>query len=809
MIRPAVIALLLLFGMVATVSAQDLDVSDYDFSQIEVDDLTDAQIRAIYNRAQEQGLSVSELEKLALARGMRPSEIVKFRQRIYDIRYATSADESDGEGRRQARGARGEERFDEDDPFAVLLDQRYLYRIHPDSTDSTRVDSTRKKIFGEDLFRSESLTFEPSLNIPTPADYQLAAGDELIINVWGAAEMTYRVPVTREGTIRIENLGPVHVNGLSMEEAERRIVGQLGRLYAGLGSQQPTEQNVYADISLGKVRSIKVHILGEVKYPGSYTLPALSTVFNALYVCSGPNENGTYRRIQVIRQGNIISELDVYDFLIYGRETGNVRLRDQDVVKVDPYIAHVEIEGEIKRPAIYELKGGETLGDLVRYAGLFNGKAYTRSIKMYRNTPTERRIVTVDQRDYDAFDLHGGDHVFVDPILERFSNRVEIQGAVFRPGDYEMDDAKTVYGLIQRAEGLKGDAYLPRGQIYRTKDDLSTALISFDVGKLIQNPEQHDVPLRREDVVVIPSLFDMREQYTVAIDGAVQQPDEYPYMEDMTLKDLIVMSGGLREEASLVRVEVSRRRTHGTSLESISQIADIQYFEIDKDLSLSEQDEKFMLQPFDQVFVRQEPGYIEQKNVKLTGEVKYPGTYTIENKGTRISQILERAGGLTPESYPSGARLFRKQGNIGAVGIRLDRITAQPGSEFDLLVEDGDSLHVPPELETVAVKGSVYYPVSIRFARGLDLEDYINNAGGPTDNGDVSKAYVVYPNGSVDRVRRSVLFRHTPDIEPGAIIVVPPKPQEEKMSPQERALIISSIVTVASVVSTAIYQLTR
>lgn len=840
--RFAILLSLLACCFVGNVAAQETDLSRLDFSKIRVDEITDAQLVQILQRAEREGLTTKELERVALARGMQPSEVVKFRGRINDLKSKMASGdyerERSSDSSRRDRRRLDEEDADDDDPFDVLTEERRRRAsdeeserqsrddrrrrtaeddaFYADSTDYlTDLDSIpaakepkRPPIFGEHLFKSESLTFEPSLDIPTPENYQLGAGDELVIDVWGSAEMTYTLPVRRDGTVRVESLGPIHVNGLTLEEAEQRVLGRLSQLYAGLNASGPSESNVYADVSLGKIRTIKVHIVGEVTHPGSYTLPALANVLNALYVCSGPSENGTYRRIQVIRGGGVITHFDVYDFLVDGRLENNINLRDQDIIKVDPYVARVEIRGEIKRPALFEIVQGETMGDLLTFAGAFTGEAYTRRLKVYRSTETEKRIVGVALQEFSTFPLHGGDEVVVEPVLKRFENRVEIRGAVYRVGEYQLEDAPTVYQLIERSEGLRGDAFLSRGHIYRTRDDLSLEVISFDLARLMASPREHDVTLKKDDAVIIPSIFDLKQERHVEVEGSVQKQGAFPFMEQMSLRDLIVMAGGLKEEASLQRVEIARRRTGGGE-EISSKIADIFYFDIERDLSLTSEAENFVLEPFDEVFVRRSPNYIEQRDVEITGEVLFPGTYTIQSKDDRVSTLIQRAGDLTPEAYPAGARLIRSHNETGPVGINLDRILQSPGSEYDLLVEDGDSIHVPLRLETVKISGAVHYPVSVRYSRGLSFQDYINSAGGPTDQADLKKAYIVSAAGSVDRLNDRWILNRSPKIEPGAEIVVPTKPDEEKMTIQERTLVLSSIVSLAAVVSTTIFQLTR
>jgi protein involved in polysaccharide export with SLBB domain len=792
--------LFFLFAALAAPSARAQGaLGQVDFARIQVDNLTDAQIEYILNAAEEQDMTEEDIEALALLNGMSRTEISKLRARMQAVH-----------SRQQAASAfvqRQEPEFPP--PSSVSLP------VQPEATDATQRDSVEsnaaaaQRIFGDDLFNTAELTFAPSINIPTPQDYQLGPGDELVVNVWGAAQMTYLAPVSPEGTIVLENLGPIFVSGLSIEEAERRILSRLSQVYAGLNVEEPSQGNTFGDVSLGNLRSIRVHIVGEVERPGSYTLSSLSTVFNALYVCGGPSDNGTFRRIQVIRNNSIITELDIYNFLVYGEQTGNIRLNDQDIIKVDPYLARVSIDGEVKRPMQFEIREGETLADLLRFAGSFSAEAYQERLRIHRNTASEKRLVDAEATQFASFQLQNGDEVFVDRILNRFENRVEIRGAVFRTGEYELGDAQTVYGLIQNAEGLAGDALLSRGQIYRTRPDQSVELITFDVARLLQDPATFDIALQRDDVVVIPSITGLREQYYVEITGSIQEPGSYPYMENMTLEDLIVMARGFKDEASLLRVEVSRRRTAPSLGDPQQIIAETYQLQVDSGFDLNAGAPPFVLQPFDRVFVRRSPYYAEQQDVRVSGEILYPGSYTLETKNDRISDIIRRSGGLTAEAFPRGAVLMRTGADSGAVGINLEQILARPGSEYDLLVQAGDSIYVPRLLQTVQVSGAVYRPSLARFVQGLSLRDYINGAGGPTDQADLDRAYVIYANGSVDRVRNGFLGDHYPRIEPGAEIVIPSKPENQGMTTQERTMMYYTMASIAAVLTTAIIQIVQ
>jgi len=798
------------------------NVGDIDFRSIRVDELSDAQIRQIWNRAQSEGISLNEVQSMALARGMSQTEVRKLRSRINEIRMLAE-DEEETDRDEITRG---------DLRRVVDLTEGDFIVIRGDTVAvDSLIDQEEDEIFGSSLFSKVSRTFQPSFNIPTPTDYVLGAGDELIIDVWGAAEANYRLPVSTEGVISIQNIGPVFVNGLTIEDARERILSRLQEIYSGLDPNRPQQANTYAQISLGNVRSIKVTVLGEAKQPGTYTITSLSTVFNALYAAGGPNRSGSYRSIKVIRGQEIISELDIYDFLIHGNLRDNIRLKDQDIIKIDPYINRIKVEGELKRNGIFEVKSNETLGDLVLFAGGFTDQAYTKRIVLRRNTATQKSISDVNYPEGIDFEMKNGDRLTVGQILERFENRVEIEGAVFREGEFELTPGMTLRELIMKADGLREDAFLSRGIIFRLKDDFTMETVSFHAGQVVSQPDMYDIQLKRDDLVRISSIFDMRQEYTINVRGAVNKGGEFEYAEGMTIEDAILLADGFREAAAPYRVDVARRILDEENRTKGNRIAETFQFEVDRRLNFTNGDGSFTLQPFDQIFIRLEPNYETQQIVTVEGEVQFPGEYVLDERNTRISEIIEKAGGLSGYAFPPGASLERQlteetdlgeveildtllvetqqQRNTTNVGIQLDEALNSPGSKFDLILRDGDILTIPKELQTVRVEGEVLSPVSIRYEQGKTLKRYIDEAGGVTDSGKSSKAFIVYANGEVDRTKRFLFFRNNPEVRPGSTIIVPQKPEERELSPQERISILTAIVSTAALVSTTIVQIRR
>lgn len=815
------VVMLMLNGIPAQAQSSSMNMND--LSKIQVDELTDAQIKQFISRAEESGMTQEQLEAAAMARGMPYSEITKLRDRINKIQQGRGKTTTVSN---EMRGVSGQELSKRKDLFTNIM------------ADTTTISKTTKestgelKVFGSDLFNRENLTFEPSLNIPTPQNYQLGPGDELLIEIWGASQEEYRLQVTPEGYIKIANLSPLQVSGLTIEKATQLIKSRLSNIYAGMHGPNP---NTFAQVSIGNLRSIKVNLAGEVEMPGTYTLPSLASVFNALYLAGGPGKEGSYRNISVIRENKLVATVDLYDFLLHGMPEKNIRLQDQDIIFVNPYQARVMLDGEVKKPAIYEVAGQETLSDVIGFAGGFKDDAYQDRIKIVRNTPTEKMIVDVQSAQFATTALKDGDEIQVDKILSRFKNRVTIRGAVYREGEFELTDGMTLKQLIARADGLRKDAFLPRASIYRLSSNLKMEMIPVNLVALM-NGETAGIPLQREDVVNISSIFDLEEIYTVKINGAVKKPGTYPWVKALSLGELIRNSGGLLESASLAKVEIARRVRDKHATEPKPEVASIYTFALNQDLSLSDSASSFVLEPYDMIFIRKSPGYETQQLVQVEGEVAFPGQYSIANKGERISDLVNRAGGLTSDAYLPGASLIRQvkineeqrtkalealqyasgdsiqlektgMSKEQAIGIELSRILEKPHSDYDLILMEGDRLQVPKQLQTVRLSGALLYPVTVRFENNRSLRNYISHAGGFAEEARPSKAYVIYANGSVDRTKSFLFIRNYPKIEPGAEIVVPKKPEREKLSAQQAISISSAVASMALVLVTLIGKL--
>lgn len=812
----AVLLLILLCFLtgVSPVAAQ----SGINYAEIKVDDLSDAQIRQLMQRAESIGYSDAQLEQMATAQGMKPEEIQKLRSRVDKIRNESG---TTGNVRDQTIGAQqSRERTyvnGNDTSFAKgqnlsAADQRNA-EIH------SLFENMQPKIFGAELFRNSNLSFEPNLRMATPKNYIVGPDDELLIDLSGDNEASHRLKVSPEGAINMQYVGRITVGGLTIEQASSRIKSQMSTTFPGLRSGRSQ-----VAVNLGNIRSIKITVLGEVVKPGSYTLPSLAMVFNALYASGGPNQNGSFRKIQVIRSNKVVSTIDVYNFLLRGIQTNNIRLQDQDVINVPVYQSRVEVAGEVKRPAFFEVLANESLEDILHFAGGFNNQAYTANIKVLQNTDRERKITDVAAHSFAVYHPLNGDKYIIEAILDRFANRVGITGAVFRPGAFELEKGLTLKGLINKADGIKEDAFLNRGYISRLGADNSLSLLSFDLEK-VMNGSQSDILLQREDRVTISSIFDLREEYKVTIQGEVRQPGTFMFAENMSLEALIQIAGGFREGATPNRIEISRRIKNSDVTSTSARTAEVFTLNVNQNLRL--QDSAFVLQPFDIVTIRNSEGYQVQKQVKVIGEVLYPGIYTVTRKDERISDLITRAGGLSPLAYVQGASL-RRNGNqevrtqdslerdkeerakllnlnrlkeAGAkdttsiekdlqvlrsdlVGINLEQIIKKPISREDLILEDGDVIRIPRQLQTVRITGEVLQPNSIVFNRGRSFKNYINGAGGFSYNAYKKGAYIVYSNGSVEAARKFLFFNNYPEVKPGAEIFVPKRAEREKLTIQ-------------------------
>ena len=808
-----------------------------NYADVKADDLTDAQIRQLIQKAESMGYNDLQLEQMAAAQGMKAEEIQKLRLRVNKVRneggptrnvpgIVSKRTPGRTYSNDTAQAAKGQNLGTKEVQSADNLQNGQLQNM---------LENLKPKIFGSDLFKNGSLTFEPNLRLATPKDYILGPDDELLIDISGDNEASYSLIVSPEGAINMQYVGRISVGGLTMEQAASKIRATMSSTFNGLKTGRT---NVV--VSLGNIRSIKITVLGEVVKPGSYTLPSLATAFNALYASDGPNHNGSFRKIQVIRNNKVISTIDIYDFLLKGLQTNNIRLQDQDVINIPVYQSRVEMAGEVKRPALFEILNNESLEDLIRFAGGFSHQAYTANIKVLQNTNKERRINDVSVGNFSAYQPLNGDKFVVEAILDRFENRVEITGAVFRPGTYELEKGLSLKALFNKADGLKEDAFLNRGYISRLNADNSLSLISFDVEKIL-NGTHEDILLQREDQVRISSIFDLREEYKVSIQGEVRQPGTFVYADKMSLEALIQMAGGFKEGATPNRIEMSRRIKNSDVTSASASTAEVFIVNVDRHLRL--QDTAFLLQPFDIVSIRNSEGYQIQKQVRVIGEVIFPGVYTITRKDERISDVIKRAGGLSPLAHVEGASLRRtgeqeiktfdsleraKEERIkfmnlnrlkeaGAkdttsiekdlqilrsdlVGINLQSILRNPVSREDLILEDGDVIKIPKQLQTVRITGEVLQPNSIVYNRSRSFRNYVNGAGGFTFNAYKKGAYIVYSNGAVAASKKFLFFNNYPPVKPGSEIFVPKKAEKEKVTIQGWIGIGTAVASMAAIV---------
>ena len=674
-----------------------------------------------------------------------------------------------------------------------------------------------EEVFGRNIFNSTNLTFEPSTNLPTPANYRLGAGDEIIIDIWGTSQVSIQETISPDGAISIDNLGLVFLNGMTVNQATSYLRKELSKIYAGLSDENPTSQ---IKVSLGNSRTIQVNVMGEVYQPGTYAISAFSTVFHALYSAGGVSDIGSLRNIQVARNGKTIANVDVYDFIMHGKTKDDINLQEGDVIIVSPYEALVKIEGNVKRPMKYEMKGDETVATLLKYAGNFASDAYTRSMKLVRQNGKEYQIFTVDDMDYSVFKLKDGDVLTAEAILDRFENKLEIKGAVYRPGIYQFGgDLNTVKQLVEKADGIMADAFLGRAVLHRQREDLTREIIQVDL-KNILNGTKPDIALKRNDVLYIPSIHDLQDLGNVEVFGEVARPGKYIFADNMTLEDLIIQAGGLLESASTVKVDVSRRIKNNKSTEISATIGEMYSFAL-KDGFVIDGEAGFTLQPYDQVYVRRSPGYQPQVNVTVEGEILYNGTYSLTSKSERLTDLVKKAGGATPYAYVKGSKLMRKaneeemkrmadvlkimQREMGAqtdslkleldsiysVGIDLEKALAKPGSDADIVLREGDQLIIPELSNTVKINGAVMMPNTVSYNARMSVKDYISQAGGYANGARKTKAFIIYMNGQVAEVKGS--GRH--QVEPGCEIIVPikDKTKADKWSIQTIIGIASSL----------------
>lgn len=788
--------------------------------------MSDDQVVQYVKEAQRTGKSQKQMTTELLRRGVTKEQVARIQKKYAEHSTAADGVENKPSQLRERtslmtdgkaiRGTSYEE--------AELEEQKEIIDLKRDA--KATPEAPGSNIFGHSLFSNRNLSFEPSANLATPVNYRLGPGDEVIIDIWGASENTIRQTISPEGTILVRGLGPVHLSGMTVKEANSFLQREFSKIYSGISG---TEPNSEIKLTLGDIRTIQINIMGEVSVPGTYTLSAFSTVFHALYRAGGVNRIGSLRSIKVVRDGKTFADLDVYDFIMKGKMKDDIRLQEGDVIIVDPYQSLVEIVGKVKRPMFYEMKPTETVATILNYAGGFTGDAYKKAIRLVRKSGREHQVFNVDEMDYSVFRLDDGDMITIDAVLDRFENRVEVRGAVYRAGLYQLDGTvNTVKQLIKKAEGLRGDAFLNRVIIDREHEDLSHEIIAIDLGGLL-NGTIADIPLQKNDILYIPSITDLKEEETVAIYGEVANPGTFLFSKNMTIEDLLVQAGGLLEEAATTRVEVTRRIKDPKSTSFSSVLGKKFTFDIKDGFIVGGNAENFYLEPFDAVYIRRSPAYRRQQNVVVAGEVLFSGSYSLLKKNERLSDLVSKAGGVTPDAYVKGARLIRKlsdeerrrqndairmaQNGEGkdsisiqklnlsetyTVGIDLEKALANPKSDFDLVLREGDVLYIPEYVNTVKISGSVMYPNTVVYQKGKNLKFYINQAGGYGNMAKKKKVYVVYMNGTVSRLKA----RNASAIEPGCEIIVPSKAEKKHMAMAEILGISSTTATIAAMVAT-------
>ena len=804
MIRKILFFLLLSVGFSLPLSAQVQNLNLEQLAYINVDQLSDEQIQSFWEKAQAQGYSITDLETAARVKGVPVSQITKLRQRIMTLstsvkkRTATSGNKP------------------------TSSEQEIFGRTGRETKDSIMV-TKKSRVFGYDFFQNPKISFAPTINVPTPESYIINTGDELLVEVWGAAESSTTQKVDNQGNIILPMAGKVHVGGLNFVEAKARINTALRKIYAGISAPEGSYAKVYTGVSIANIRTVKVNIIGEVEAPGTYSLSALSTVINALYASGGPTENGSFRNIQVVRGGKTITHLDIYNFLLKGSQEGNINLNDQDVIIVPPYKNQVEVIGFVKREGIYEVKEGEKLSSLVDYFGGFKSNAYKDIMVVERIVGAKREVKEVPFSDAGKFAMQGGDKLLVHKLSDIYHNRISITGAVYQPGNYAYSEGMTVLDLIDKAAGVREEAYLNRAILFRSIDRVDKQSLNFSLKDLLE--KKQTIALQPNDSLHIYGRDSLTAKPMVRIEGAVRKPQKFAYAKGLYPADLIIMAGGFIEGADQTQVQVARQ-LNDANFKTISKVYTV---------SLSKEGgDSIALEPNDIVTVRYEKGYVPQQVVKIEGEVSFPGFYAILSKEERISSLIERSGGLAPYAYVEGATLVRKkdknekddkaqekqlkklkktdkdltlietkeeektpEASEYRVGINLKKIMENKNSYQDLVLKDGDVLIIPSEKQTVEVKGLVLAPSLVRYEKGKSTRSYINSAGGFSDNAQKKSVYVVYANGDVKGTSHFLFFRSYPKVAPGALVIVPEKPEKKSLSTTETVSVMTALTTLA------------
>lgn len=786
--------------------------------------MTDDQVLQYVTTESQNGTSQQQMAKELLQKGVSAAQLQRVKRKAELLQRSSSATAAGTSGFQQRTLS----------PAADTQKQNGAVQDAMPGTnaeDSLAVTAQKpaSRVFGRDIFSNRNLTFQPSVNMATPANYVLGAGDQVVVNIWGASQQTVDQTVSPDGYIVVDGVGPVKLGGLTISQAKARLQETLSANYG----------DCRFDITLGNVRSIQVQVLGEVTLPGTYTLSGLSSAFNALYMAGGINEVGTLRDIKVFRSGRQISTIDVYDYIINGNVKGDVSLKDNDVIVVGPYDCLVDIEGSVKRPMFYEMKGTESVKDILAYSGGFSGNAYKQNVRLKRKSGTEYSIHTIDEFQMGNFQLEDGDEITVDSVRPRFSNLVEVRGAVKHPGQFQLGNSiQTVRELLVAADGLSEDAYDNHAVIHREKDDMTLEMIAVDVRNIIDGTAT-DIPLKKNDVLFVPSKLEMRGDRSVNISGEVMYEGDYPYADNTTLKDLIVQAGGILDAASLAHVNVYRRVRDVFAVKDNNECAESFSFSLDENYNIT-QDTTFYLKPYDVVYIRKSPAYEPQQYVTIRGSVNFVGNYTLTNKDYRVSDLIRDCGGPSALAYLKGARLTRRmnedeklqrdnafkhaqiqlyeqalkegkdanreladtlltmkmnQDDTYPVALELEEALKNPKGDYDIVLRSGDVITVPQFSSIVKVSGEVAYSTSMNYQKGKTLSYYIKHAGGYGSRAKRRGVYAVYANGGVEKVNK----RSTKDIQPGCEIVVPTKDQKNKMTTSEIIGISSGAASLASV----------
>lgn len=817
--------------------------------------MSDQQLVRYVLQEKEKGTDQQTIVQNLLKRGVTAEQLRRVRKKVEAEQKQLGASDLTGKNQQQSknrlrnqRERDGDDRQKrdnymirsqrEDQDYRYMTREERLQMIEEESDyfDLDSLDYYSKQIpkdqqvWGRDIFNQKNLSFEPNQNMATPVNYRLGPGDVVIIDVWGASQETFTETVSPDGTITIEGVGPIKLGGLSVSAATSRLKARLGEFYS----------DCRVSLSVGETRSIIVQVLGDVVMPGTYTLSSLSSAFNALYAAGGISEIGTLRDIKVYRGGRIISRIDVYDYLTKGDSRGDIRLSDNDVIIVGNYECLVEVRGKVKRPMFYEMKKDESVQRVIELAGGFTGDAYTKRIRLVRKAGEEMSIHNIEEFEMNGFTLADGDSIFVDSVVPRFRNLVEVRGAVMHPGQFQMDGKiQSVRELVTAAEGLREDAFTDRAVMHREKDDLTLEMVSIDI-KGIMDGSVADVPLKKNDVLYIPSQVDLQGEQTLRINGEVNYPGIYQFAENTTVKDLILQAGGLTRAASTAKIDVFRRNYVPDAKETSMDLAKIFTFNLANGFIV--EDTAFVLQPFDEVQVRKSPTYAEQQNVRVSGAVNFDGEYAMTNREFHLSDLVKIAGGLSEVAYARGARLIRQMtaeereqreaalrtsqialyeqalegdknfdmaradslldmkmnlGNNYNVAINLEEAIKNPGGSEDIALRANDQLIVPQFSNTVKISGEVMYPISVNYKKGASLSHYINSAGGYSQKASKKQTYAIYMNGSVDKLGRRAGSKH---IEPGCEIVIPTKPKKEGMSTAEISVLGTSAASLTTMV---------